>query len=200
MRLLQAEDLSATGVLLLNAGVTGGFPMSNRSDSGSASGGAGPQTAETIKTVAQRCPAIAVTLDWASIDHDILFGRAGGKGYAIRAPHLIKAEKCFFRVAPKASATRSCTRTAQSGRGTSAEDRAEDRAKDRAGASERTRTPALLAQGSHRYRRGAGPRSFRRAHRFGSPAILRNFREFSRYRYMISARGGWAPSAPGVSR
>jgi hypothetical protein len=169
MRLLRAEDVGAIGVLLHNADVTGGFPMSNRPDSGSASGG-------------------------ASVDHLILFGRAAGTGYAIRSPYLIKAEKCFFRVAPKASPTRSCTHAAQLSRGTSAK----DRAKDKAGAFERTRTPARLAQGFHR--RSARPRSFRCAHRIGSPAILRNFREFSRYRYMISAPGGWAPSAAGVSR
>ncbi len=43
-------------------------------------GGARPQTVEIMKTFAQRCPAVSVTLDRDKADYVVLLEHEGGKG------------------------------------------------------------------------------------------------------------------------
>jgi hypothetical protein len=64
--------------------VSGGFGASAGTASGSASGGARPQTAEIIKTFGERCPEVIVTMKQDKADFVVLLDHEGGKGVVRR--------------------------------------------------------------------------------------------------------------------
>lgn len=60
--------------------MAGGFSASNGAAAGVVKGGARPQTVEVIKTFAERCPSLTVTMERARADLIVLFDHEGGKG------------------------------------------------------------------------------------------------------------------------
>lgn len=64
--------------------MSGGWAVKDGDGGGRFSGGARPQTAETIKTVNERCPGATVTMNKEKADYALLLDHEGGKGYARR--------------------------------------------------------------------------------------------------------------------
>ena len=60
--------------------VTGGWGAAHGSGGGGTSGGARPQTAETIKTFNQRCPQYTVTNNKDKSNYAVILDHEGGKG------------------------------------------------------------------------------------------------------------------------
>ena len=61
--------------------VSGGFGASRDAAGGGASGGARPQTAEIMKTFAERCPSLTVTMKKENADYVVLLDHEGGKNF-----------------------------------------------------------------------------------------------------------------------
>jgi hypothetical protein len=59
--------------------ISGGFGSGLDAAAGGVSGGARPQTAEIMRTFAQRCPSMTVTMKKESADYVVLLDHEGGK-------------------------------------------------------------------------------------------------------------------------
>jgi|ERR1051326_2806282 hypothetical protein len=64
--------------------ISGGFAANSDTAAGYVAGGARPQTAEIMKTIGERCPALTVTNDRMKADYVLLLDHEEGKGYARR--------------------------------------------------------------------------------------------------------------------
>ncbi len=64
--------------------VSGGIGVSRDGGGGGASGGARPQTAEIMKTFADRCPSCTVTIDKSKADYSVRLDHEGGKMTILR--------------------------------------------------------------------------------------------------------------------
>ena len=64
--------------------ISGGFGSNGDAISGSAKGGARPQTAEIIKTFGERCPNSIVTNQREKADYVVLLDHEGGKSLVLR--------------------------------------------------------------------------------------------------------------------
>ncbi len=73
--------------------VSGGFAASNGVAVGATKGGARPQTVEIIKTFAERCPDVTVTMNKEKADLIVLFDRDGGKGIASKRDKIAVFKK-----------------------------------------------------------------------------------------------------------
>jgi hypothetical protein len=67
-----------------SGGFAGGSSGGNGGIVGSSSGGARPQTAEIMKTFAQRCPQVTVTINRDKADYIVILEHEGGKDLILR--------------------------------------------------------------------------------------------------------------------
>lgn len=64
--------------------ISGGVAVADMAVGGAAKGGARPQTVEIMKTFAQRCPAVGITLSRDKADYIVLLELEGGKNTFLR--------------------------------------------------------------------------------------------------------------------
>jgi hypothetical protein len=67
-----------------SGGFAGASAGGNGGVVGSSSGGARPQTAEIMKTFAQRCPQITITINREKADYIVILEHEGGKDLILR--------------------------------------------------------------------------------------------------------------------
>lgn len=67
-----------------SGGFAGASVGGNGGVAGSSSGGARPQTAEIMKTFAQRCPQVTVTINREKADYIVILEHEGGKDLILR--------------------------------------------------------------------------------------------------------------------
>ncbi len=73
--------------------VSGGIGVSRDGGGGGASGGARPQTAEIMKTFAERCPSCTVTAEKTRADYLVRLEHEGGKALILRDNKVVVFNK-----------------------------------------------------------------------------------------------------------